>query len=60
MIEDNKGIENKFRKLEDFELLETAIDSYILEIESLAETLPLVISLIAMKQRDETNKMKNS
>jgi len=35
MIEDNKGIENKFRKLEDFELLETAIDSYILEIESL-------------------------
>jgi len=58
MIEDNKGIENKFRKLEDFELLETAIDSYILEIESLAETLPLVISLIAMKQRDETNKMK--
>ena len=50
-------VENEIEELEDFELFESAIDTYILDIESLAETLPLVLGLTALRLRSSSNKL---
>lgn len=50
-------VENEIEELEDFELFESAIDTYILDIESLAETLPLVLGLTALRLKSSSNKL---
>ena len=50
-------VENEIEELEDFELFESAIDNYILDIESLAETLPLVLGLTALRLKSSSNKL---
>lgn len=53
MSEDNKEIE----EVEDYELFESAIDNFIIEIDSLAESLPLTIGLVEMKYRSTSKKL---
>lgn len=58
MTKDNNQTENtELEQLEDFELFESAVDDFIIEIEALAETLPLTLGLLAMKLRGSKNKM---
>src|SRR5690606_10306371 len=57
MTDDNKAENLELEELEDFELFESAVDSYIIEIEALAETLPLVLGLISLRLRGSTNKL---
>lgn len=57
MTDDHKAENLELEELEDFELFESAVDNYIIEIEALAETLPLVLGLISLRLRGSTNKL---
>lgn len=54
---ENTEVEETIVELEDYELFESAIDNFILEIESLAESLPLIVSLLAMRLRGTGSKI---
>ncbi|WP_281636465.1 hypothetical protein [Flavobacterium marginilacus] len=57
MIEEHQSENIELQQLEDFEFFESAIDDYILEIEALAETLPLTLGLLSLKLRGSQNKL---
>ena len=57
MQENRKEDGIELQELEDYELFESAIDNYILEIEALAETLPLVLGLISLRLKGSSNKL---
>ncbi len=49
--------ENNIEEIEDFELFESAIDNFIIEIDALAESLPLIIGLVETKYRSTYKKL---
>ncbi|UII20481.1 hypothetical protein [Fulvivirga ligni] len=48
---------NELNQIEDYELFESAIDNFILEIDALAESLPLTIGLIQIKYQSNGKKL---
>jgi len=44
-------------KIEDFELFESTIDTFILEIDALAESLPLIGGLLELKVRNNSKRL---
>nr|WP_294859700.1 hypothetical protein [uncultured Fluviicola sp.] len=57
----NKNIEEIkepiIEEIEDFELFESAIDNFILEIDALAESLPLILGLTQIKYMSSSKKL---
>lgn len=49
--------EDNIEEIESYELLESAIDTFILEIEALAESLPLIGGLLSLKLRNSSKKV---
>jgi hypothetical protein len=55
-MEKEEKIENEIVEIEDYELFESVIDTFILEIDSLAESLPLIMGLIEIKYKSNAKK----
>ncbi len=49
--------ENDIEPIEDYELFESAIDNFIVEIDALAESLPITMALVAVKYRSSSKKL---
>lgn len=54
--QENNPVEEN--EIEDYELFESAIDDFIIEIDALAETLPLTMGLVGIKVRNKSKRLE--